>query len=508
MKKSSGRRGVKKAVRVRRLERSGVVKHKNADAASFSSLSEDISASTSSRWSALMTRSLEFPDRTSFRNFRGEDGDTDPDELATSFDAWEASEKRDKFKCSDHEFHKYLNEAGPSGTADSELTSERGSFRNLLASKGPLIDYRGSSWDFLTHFAQEDEVVRRPSSSSFSDKVDQEVGESRFLEPADEGGDGDSSSSTVSDTCPIYSSRSIIMSWLNGQLLGRRSFGSVYDGNSGGGGIITSWLKGGLLGRGSFGSVYEGISGDGSFFAVKEVSLLEQGSQAQECIQQLEREIALLSQLQHQNIVRYRGTDKDGSNMFIFLDLVTQGSILRLYQRYQIPDSAVSTYTRQILDALNYLHGEGFIHLDIKCANILVDASGAVKLADFGWAEVSKSNDIKSCKGTPCILDGSRVHTAMAYGSSADIWSLGCTVLEMLTRKVPYCDLKNPNQALLRIGKGELPDTLSLEARDFIVQCLKVNPEERPTAAELLNHPFVTRHLSFSGSGSAQARES
>lgn len=254
MKKSSGRRGVKKAVRVRRLERSGVVKHKNADAASFSSLSEDSSASTSSRWSALMTRSLEFPDRTSFRNFRGEDGDTDPDELATSFDAWEASEKRDKFKCSDHEFHKYLNEAGPSGTADSELTSERGSFRNLLASKGPLIDYRGSSWDFLTHFAQEDEVVRRPSSSSFSDKVDQEVGESRFLEPADEGGDGDSSSSTVSDTSPIYSSRSIIMSWLNGQLLGRRSFGSVYDGNSGGGGIITSWMKGDLLGRGSFGS--------------------------------------------------------------------------------------------------------------------------------------------------------------------------------------------------------------------------------------------------------------
>ncbi|KAF3550240.1 hypothetical protein DY000_02003296, partial [Brassica cretica] len=186
-------------------------------------------------------------------------------------------------------------------------------------------------------------------------------------------------------------------------------------------------------------------------------------------------EIALLSQLQHQNIVRYRGTDKDGSNMFIFLDLVTQGSILRLYQRYQIPDSAVSTYTRQILDALNYLHGEGFIHLDIKCANILVDASGAVKLADFGWAEVI--NPKRTFK----------------YGSSADIWSLGCTVLEMLTRKVPYYDPENPYQALFRIGKGELPDipdTLSLVARDFIVQCLKVNPEERPTAAELLNHPF------------------
>ncbi|KAJ4905442.1 Mitogen-activated protein kinase kinase kinase 1 [Raphanus sativus] len=486
MKKSSGRRGDKKPVR--RLKRSDVVKHNHAEAASFSSSSEDLSVSTCSLWSALMTRSLEFPDRISFRNFRVEDGETDPDDLAISFDAWEAFEKRDKFKSSDHEFHKYpvqnLNEAGPSGTADHpESTwseaSERGSFMNLLTSKGPLIDYRGSSWDFLTH-----EVVRRPSSSSFSDKVEEVERdvetEGRLLEPADEG--GNSSSSTVSDTSPIYSSRCFITSWLNSQLVGR------------GYRVPSSWLKGQLLGRGSFGSVYEGITGDGDFFAVKEVSLFEQGSdQAQECIQQLEEEIALLSQLQHQNIVRYHGTDK-------------------------IPDSAVSMYTRQILDGLNYLHGEGFIHRDIKCANILVDATGAVKLADFGlMAKVSKSDDIMSSKGTPFWMAPEVInpkHTD-GYGNSADIWSLGCTVLEMLTRKIPYCDLEYPYQALFRIGKAELPDipdTLSLQARDFIVQCLKAKPEERPTAAELLNHPFVRRHVSFSGSGSssgsAQARES
>ncbi|KAH0920622.1 hypothetical protein HID58_020640 [Brassica napus] len=244
---------------------------------------------------------------------------------------------------------------------------------------------------------------------------------------------------------------------------------------------MTSWLKGELLGRGSFGPVYEGISGDGDFFAVKEVSLLEYGSQAQECIQELEREISLLSQLQHQNIVRYRGTAKDGSNLYIFLELVTQGSLLKLYQRYQLPNSVVSTYTRQILDGLKYLHGEGFIHRDIKCANVLVDASGAVKLADFGLAKVINPK------------------RANAYGSSADIWSLGCTVLEMLTRHKIRVDVRfcanAQYQALLRIGRGELPDipdTLSLDARDFIIKCLKVNPEERPTATELLNHPFAS----------------
>ncbi|KAG7552412.1 Protein kinase domain [Arabidopsis thaliana x Arabidopsis arenosa] len=358
------------------------------------------------------------------------------------------------------------------------------------AMKRPPIDLRGSSWDFLTHFAPS-ETVKRPSSSSSSsengcdeaeakeEEVETEETGARVIQlgnKADKAcsfttNEGDSSS-TVSNTSPIYPD---------------------------GGSIITSWQKGQLLGRGSFGSVYEGISADGEFFAVKEVSLIDQGCQAQECIQQLEGEIALLSQLQHQNIMRYRGTAKDGSNLYIFLELVTQGSLLKLYQRYQLRDSVVSLYTRQILDGLKYLHDKGFIHRDIKCANILVDANGAVKLADFGLAKVSKFNDIKSCKGTPFWMAPEVINQKDSddYGYPADIWSLGCTVLEMCTGKIPYSDLE-PVQALFRIGRGtlpEVPDTLSQDARHFILKCLKVSPEERPTAAELLNHPFVRRPL-------------
>ncbi|KAG5384406.1 hypothetical protein IGI04_035876 [Brassica rapa subsp. trilocularis] len=620
MKKSSGRRGDKTPTR--RLERRDALKHINYDAASTSA--EDISAS-------LVTRSLELPDRTSFRIFGGGDVEMDqiykslglsgPDDLAISFDAWEACKKRsssdviNRFKSFELDLHNFpvqgLSEAAP--TYGNELTrsdsSEFGrSCRNLVVgtekkertgylgenkpclertptitvksrgylvpnqsdvasgggagedkrglvrtptitvksrgylvpnqsdvasgggagedkrglvrtptitvksrgylvpnqsdvgikgvrpavlkpppAKRPPIDHQGSSWDFLTHFAPEDGIVRRPSSSSTSDNgeetLEEEVdtGDEACSFSTNEGG-GDSSS-TVSNTSPIYAN---------------------------GGSIITSWQKGGLLGRGSFGSVFEGISGDGDFFAVKEVSLLEQGSQAQECIQQLEGEIALLSQLQHQNIVRYRGTAKDGSNLYIFLELVTQGSLSKLYQRYQLMDSVVSTYTRQILDGLKYLHDKGFIHRDIKCANILVDANGAVKLADFGLAKVSKLNDIKSCKGTPFWMAPEVINPKRTdgYGSSADIWSLGCTVLEMLTGQIPYCDLENPVQALYRIGRGvlpDIPDTLSLDGRDFITECLKVDPEERPTAAELLNHPFVRRPLAYSGSGLGSA---
>ncbi|XP_013612155.1 PREDICTED: mitogen-activated protein kinase kinase kinase 1-like isoform X3 [Brassica oleracea var. oleracea] len=586
MKKSSGRRGDKTPTR--RLERRDALKHINYDAASTSTWSaEDISASTSS----LVTRSLEFPDRTSFRIFGGGDVEMDqiykslglsgPDDLAISFDAWEACKKRsssdviNRFKSFELDLHNFpVGDAANSSDPGNELTrsesSEFGSCGNLVVgtevnkpcleraptitvksigylvpsysgigenkpclertptitvksrgylvpnqsdvgikgvrppvlkpppAKRPPVDHQGSSWDFLTHFAPEDGIVRRPSSSSTSDNgeetLEEEVerdfeGETESVDTGDEAcsfstneGGGDSSS-TVSNTSPIYAN---------------------------GGSIITSWQKGGLLGRGSFGSVFEGISGDGDFFAVKEVSLLEQGSQAQECIQQLEGEIALLSQLQHQNIVRYRGTAKDGSNLYIFLELVTQGSLSKLYQRYQLMDSVVSTYTRQILDGLKYLHDKGFIHRDIKCANILVDANGAVKLADFGLAKVSKLNDIKSCKGTPFWMAPEVINPKRTdgYGSSADIWSLGCTVLEMLTGQIPYCDLENPIQALFRIGRGvlpDIPDALSLDGRDFITECLKVDPEERPTAAELLNHPFVRRPLAYSGSGLGSA---
>ncbi|KAK9989164.1 hypothetical protein SO802_029403 [Lithocarpus litseifolius] len=259
---------------------------------------------------------------------------------------------------------------------------------------------------------------------------------------------------------------------------------------------ISSWQKGELLGSGSFGTVYEGYTEDGFFFAVKEVSLLDQGSQGKQNISYLEQEISLLKQFEHENIVQYLGTEKDESRIYIFLELVTKGSLASLYQKYRLRDSQVSAYTRQILNGLKYLHDKKVIHRDIKCSNILVDASGSVKLADFGLAKVTKLNDIKSCKGTPFWMAPEVVNLKNRfYGLAADIWSLGCTVLEMLTRQHPYSDLEGM-QALFMIGKGKpplVPDSLSRDARDLILKCLQVNPNDRPTATQLLDHPFVTR---------------
>ncbi|KAL5539576.1 hypothetical protein UlMin_043422, partial [Ulmus minor] len=268
-------------------------------------------------------------------------------------------------------------------------------------------------------------------------------------------------------------------------------------------GHITYWEKGELLGRGSFGSVYEAIADHGFFIAVKEVSLLDEGSRGKQSIDQLRQEIALLSQFEHENIVQYYGTSNDESKLYIFLELVSEGSLLSLYQKFILRDLQVSAYTRQILQGLKYLHDRNVIHRDIKCANILVHASGSVKLAEFGLAKVTKSNDVKSFQGTARWMAPEVVDPKQGYGLPADIWSLGCTVLEMLTREMPYSGL-DWMQALFKIAKGEppsVPDSLSNDARDFIQKCLQVSPDARATAAELLNHSFVNRPTpTYSGS--------
>ncbi|CAM6017322.1 unnamed protein product [Sphagnum balticum] len=254
----------------------------------------------------------------------------------------------------------------------------------------------------------------------------------------------------------------------------------------------SSWRKGQLLGSGSFGTVYEGLGDNGCFFAVKEVSLLEQGKR-DECIMQLEQEINLLSKFQHKNIVQYLGTQTEMDKLYIFLEFVSQGSLASVYKRYEMFSDQIRRYTQQILCGLKYLHDHHIVHRDIKCANILVHSSGMVKLADFGLAkEVAKLGG--SCVGSAYWMAPEVIDPKKTYNVAADIWSLGCTVLEMATRAPPNGDLERA-QVLWKVGHGEappIPVDLPSDMIDFISQCLEVNVMKRPTVDALLMHTFVT----------------
>lgn len=257
----------------------------------------------------------------------------------------------------------------------------------------------------------------------------------------------------------------------------------------------TSWAKGELLGSGTFGTVYEGVGNNGTFFAVKEVSLSDQGRIGKQAIRQLESEIALLSEIQHPNIVQYLGTERDDEKLYIFLELVSKGSLAHVYNKYEFFYEQVRAYTKQILSGLKYLHDRKIIHRDIKCANILVDASGVVKLADFGMAkQTDKLGLLKSFMGSAHWMAPEVVNPKRSYNLMADIWSLGCTVLEMAIGKPPFGDMES-HGVLWKVGHGEgppIPDELEDDLKSFISNCLEVNVALRPTCDLLLTHPFIT----------------
>jgi len=156
-------------------------------------------------------------------------------------------------------------------------------------------------------------------------------------------------------------------------------------------------------------------------------------------------------------------------------------------------------YTRQILEGLAYLHRNQIMHRDIKGANILVDNTGVVKLADFGASRqladlVTMESGAKSMKGTPYWM-APEVIKQTGHGRQADIWSVGCTAVEMVTAKPPWSEYATQVSALFHIasakGPPPLPPGLSPEALDFMLLCFNRVPKDRPNAMRLLQHPFV-----------------
>ncbi|XP_020974817.1 mitogen-activated protein kinase kinase kinase YODA isoform X1 [Arachis ipaensis] len=267
---------------------------------------------------------------------------------------------------------------------------------------------------------------------------------------------------------------------------------------------VSRWKKGKLLGRGTFGHVYLGFdsslicSESGEMCAMKEVTLFADDDKSRECAQQLQQEIMLLSQLQHPNIVRYYGSETVEDKLYIYLEYVSAGSIYKLLREYgQLGENAIRNYTRQILLGLAYLHAKNTVHRDIKGANILVDPNGQIKLADFGMAKhITGESCPFSFKGSPHWMAPEVVHNSNDCNLAVDIWSLGCTVLEMATTKPPWSQFEGVAAIfkILQMKKlPEAPEHLSEDGKDFVRLCLQRNPQDRPSAVQLLEHPFVKK---------------
>lgn len=263
------------------------------------------------------------------------------------------------------------------------------------------------------------------------------------------------------------------------------------------------WQRGALLGSGSFGKVYLGLNLDsGELIAVKQVELVGDVTMHVSELAALQHEISVMRTLNNENIVRYLGSSIEENVFNIFLEYVPGGSIASLIRKFsKLNEKIIRLYTKQILMGLEYLHSHQIIHRDIKGANILVDNKGIIKLADFGASRrleglfAQTGEGCRSLKGTIFWM-APEVIKQEGYGRQADIWSLGCTVLEMATGTPPWSSrFADQVSAMFNIATTEdpppMPDDLSDEAKDFLLHCFKRNPKERPNATRLLQHPFV-----------------
>jgi mitogen-activated protein kinase kinase kinase len=272
-----------------------------------------------------------------------------------------------------------------------------------------------------------------------------------------------------------------------------------------------NWMKGDLIGEGSFGSVYLALHAiTGELLAVKQVELpnvtkgTESDKKKTSMITALKQEIDLLQGLRHPNIVQYLGTSSDENYLNIFLEYVPGGSIAGMLKQYSFfNETLVRNFVRQIMKGLAYLHGRDIIHRDIKGANVLVDNKGGIKISDFG---ISKRADVASASQLPGSglnrpsLQGSvfwmapEVVRQSAHTKKADIWSLGCLIVEMFTGARPFPD-KSQLQALFAIGSNQakptIPEGVSDEAKHFLNKTFEIDHERRPSAEQLLKDKFM-----------------
>ncbi|KIY50553.1 kinase-like protein [Fistulina hepatica ATCC 64428] len=215
----------------------------------------------------------------------------------------------------------------------------------------------------------------------------------------------------------------------------------------------------------------------------------------------LKMESQTLSELDHPNIVQYLGFEATPTHLSIFLEYVPGGSIGSVLAKYgKFKENVTRSFTSQILCGLEYLHSKGILHRDLKADNILVETSGICKISDFG---ISKQTDdlhgeaSTAMQGTVFWMAPEVINTqGRAYNTKIDIWSVGCVVLEMWAGTRPWMGTEAV-AVMFNLYQGKrsppVPDGLILseQADDFRLKCFAINPEDRPPAAVLRQHPYL-----------------
>ncbi|XP_057898569.1 serine/threonine-protein kinase PAK 3-like [Melospiza georgiana] len=207
-------------------------------------------------------------------------------------------------------------------------------------------------------------------------------------------------------------------------------------------------------------------------------------------------EIMIMKKCRSPSVVNYLDSYLLGEELWLVMEYMDGGALSDVIRKTFLSEDHIAAISRECLQGLDFLHSNNVIHRDVKSDNILLRTDGSVKLTDFGL-----STQLNSEQSRPCLVAGTpwwmapEVATGQPYGPKVDIWSFGIVGIEMLEKEPPYWDQSHASarRLIAKVGTPKLqhPKLLSPLLRDFLSCCLQRDEEERWSAKELLQHPFV-----------------
>ncbi|XP_076354780.1 uncharacterized protein LOC143249195 [Tachypleus tridentatus] len=253
------------------------------------------------------------------------------------------------------------------------------------------------------------------------------------------------------------------------------------------------------IGEGSFGTALLVKEKESDvLFVIKEINISRMSQDERD---EAQKEVAVLSQMKHPNIVGYRESFEENGNLYIVMDYCDGGDLYsRIKQQHGIPfpEDAIIDWFIQICLALKHVHDRKILHRDIKSQNIFLTKGGLIKLGDFGIARILNSTAelVRTCIGTPYYLSP-EICDNKPYNNKSDIWALGCVLYELSTLKHAF-EAKNMKNLVLKIIRGSYPPVpphYSYDLRNLINQLFKRNPRDRPSINVILRKPFIFKRI-------------
>ncbi|KAM8808191.1 serine/threonine-protein kinase Nek1 [Eudromia elegans] len=262
---------------------------------------------------------------------------------------------------------------------------------------------------------------------------------------------------------------------------------------------MDKYIKVQKIGEGSFGkAILVKAKENGQQYVIKEINISKMSNKERE---ESRREVAVLANMKHPNIVLYRESFEENGCLYIVMDYCEGGDLFKkinaqkgiLFSEDQILDWFV-----QICLALKHIHDRKILHRDIKSQNIFLTKDGTVQLGDFGIARVLNSTVelARTCIGTPYYLSP-EICQNKPYNNKSDIWALGCVLYEMCTLKHAF-EAGNMKNLVLKIISGSFPPVsmhYSYDLRNLLSQLFKMNPRDRPSVNSILEKNFIAKRI-------------